>query len=849
MIKQTNEIQDGESAICPRQNRRHGGIKIWMILLLLCAVSVAAGTYVGIDYYNGLPEDINPTFVGRQSCIECHQEQANLFHGSHHDLAMDIATDDTVLAKFDGSTIEHYGITSRMFRDGDRFMINTEGPDGEMADFEVKYVFGYEPLQQYMVELERPENAKPNEIGRVQVLRVSWDTEKNEWFYLPPPDVDEKLDTDDPLHWTGITQNWNASCADCHSTNLQKNFDHQKLEYRTTFSEIDVSCESCHGPGSAHVSAASDLSLFWDRRHGMALPKLKSEDTRPQIETCAKCHSRRRTLCNGFQPGDMYHNNFSHELLREQSYFDDGQIKDEVYVYGSFLQSKMYHQNIRCSDCHDPHSTRLKFEGNQVCTSCHQHPAGKYDSPSHHHHEIGSTGSLCVECHMPHTYYMKVDPRRDHSIRVPRPDMSVKHQTPNACTQCHINTNQLDQQTARKLNHYQDWLTARDQGNAGVENELQRIDQAMAEAVKQWYPESAFYDGSNGDFVTKLVEARNSTDNRIELLSAIVKNRAFPEIIRASAMSDMRDDSSEMSLESAEVAVKSKQQSLIIAGLYRIESEISSRVDLANYFVPRPGMTQQQVANQFAGMFNPLARLIEGQLENELRSVRVAAARVYASIPRQIIGNELPDSFAKAKQELIESLLIDNDRGTSHRALGSVYEMLGDSQKAKGAYQDALRVAPNLIGVRSNLAALLENEKGILEQQVQSMQQSGLAKQADAAQRKIENIDHQVQDLRAREHELLKRDLDRAEGLPNADGLHFRYAMSCYIQDDLANAEKHLLKAYEINSEVPSYMVALASYYQKKGDRQRAFHFARKLVELQPDHPGYQNLLRSIEVQ
>ena len=167
-----------------------------LVLILACG-------YVLADRYQESPEEVTANYVGRESCVDCHQNEAKLFHGSDHDLAMDLANDETVLADFDDQTIQHYGIESRMFRDGNRFMINTEGPGGKMQDFEVKYVFGVRPLQQYMVEIDRPVDAQSHEIGKVQVLRVSWDTDKKKWFYLTPPDVEEKLEPDDPLHWTG----------------------------------------------------------------------------------------------------------------------------------------------------------------------------------------------------------------------------------------------------------------------------------------------------------------------------------------------------------------------------------------------------------------------------------------------------------------------------------------------------------------------------------------------------------------------------------------------------------------------------------------------------------------------
>ncbi len=203
-------------------------------------------------------------------------------------------------------------------------------------------------------------HAGPTKLARVQVLRLSWDTEKKEWFYLPPPDVPEKLDPSDVLHWTGMAQCWNTMCAYCHSTNLQKNFDVESLTYHTTFSEIDVSCEACHGPASIHVELANSKSLFWDRKRGYGLAKLKTVDTRPQIHTCAPCHSRRSVHAANFRPGDNFYDYFNNELLAENTYYADGQILDEDYVFGSFIQSKMYHKDIRCTDCHNPHTARLE---------------------------------------------------------------------------------------------------------------------------------------------------------------------------------------------------------------------------------------------------------------------------------------------------------------------------------------------------------------------------------------------------------------------------------------------------------------------------------------------------------
>ncbi len=463
-----------------------------LLLFVFVAVLVIVSGVVAADWWFGLPDDVEFTYVGRQSCIQCHQQQAERFSGSHHDLAMDLATPETVLGDFDDAMLEHYGITSHMFQADGKYWIHTEGPDGEMADFEIKYVFGHDPLQQYMVEFGRGASMADNEVPAVQVLRVSWDTKKKQWFYLSPPDVREKLAPDDDLHWTGIAQRWNTMCADCHSTNLKKGFDTKTLTYHTTFSEIDVSCEACHGPGSAHVEMANSKSLFWDRKHGYGLARLKGNDAEPQIQTCAKCHSRRRILTEDFKAGDNFYDHYGNELFQPQTYFCDGQILDEVYVHGSYLQSKMYHKGIRCTDCHDPHTARLKFEGNKVCTSCHQHSAGKYDTPLHHQHQEGSRGASCVECHMPETTYMDVDPRRDHSLRVPRPDLSVKYGTPNACTRCHLELKKVELPQRDQFRQYNDWVVAAMNGDAEVKAALTALDEWAQEYCDKWFPQSKY---------------------------------------------------------------------------------------------------------------------------------------------------------------------------------------------------------------------------------------------------------------------------------------------------------------------------------------------------------------------
>jgi predicted CXXCH cytochrome family protein len=354
-----------------------------------------------------------PAYVGETTCARCHAGETGSWTGSQHDLAMQEATADTVLGDF-GTSLTQFGITSRFFTRDGRYFVNTEGADGTLADFEIAYTFGVEPLQQYLV-------AFPD--GRLQVLPTAWDTETSRWFHLYP---DEPIPPDDPLFWTGPYQNWNIMCAECHSTDLEKNYDAETRAYDTTWSSIDVSCEACHGPGGDHVEWAARSSREGD-------PRLVVDLSSParQIDACAPCHSRRRQISVDDVAGEPFPDHFLPETLREGLYYADGQILDEVYVYGSFLQSRMYREGVVCTDCHDPHSAGLKREGNDVCEQCHDLPSG------HSFHAPGSAGAQCVNCHMPSRTYMVVDPRRDHSFRIPRPDLTVSLGTPNACNACH----------------------------------------------------------------------------------------------------------------------------------------------------------------------------------------------------------------------------------------------------------------------------------------------------------------------------------------------------------------------------------------------------------------------------
>jgi len=782
------------------------------------------GVAVFADWFIAKPIDTASTYVGRDSCAQCHQTQVEQFTGSDHDLAMDHATEQSVLADFDNAKLEHHGITSTMFKRDAKYFVNTEGPDGKMADFEVKYVFGFEPLQQYMIEFDRRPDQPKHEVAKLQVLRVSWDTEKKEWFYLNPPDVNEKLAPDDPLHWTGAGQNWNHMCASCHSTDLKKNYDVATKTYHTTYAEIDVSCETCHGPGSTHVELAEATSLFWDRNLGYGLKKLKSDDSTIEIESCAPCHSRRRTVYPDDPPGQNYYDCFANELLTPTTYYCDGQILDEVYVYGSFIQSKMFHKGVRCSDCHDPHTTKLKLPGNKMCVSCHDaHPAGKYDTPNHHHHQMNSEGAKCVSCHMPETPFMEVDFRRDHSIRVPRPDLSVDLQTPNACTGCHLEDKNVDESKHADLPHYAAWMNAARAGDEEVKAEIARVDQWAADLYEQWYPGKY---GKKDHFAYALSSGWNGDAESSQPLHELARLRKHQSIVRASALLQLAQIDLERGVELASRLTKDKDPQVRTAAVMVIDptiqnltaaiAEANNQLRALQPQMQAPGAAKyaQQILEQRRGLEEQLkARTndVLPLLEDPIRSVRAESARVLADVRPNALNDETRKLRDAGLREYRAGITMHGDLAMSHMGLALLAERQRDYNGAVNAYRNAISVQPGVTGPRSNLAALYE----------------GLARGVDPKSQQGLNTQAEVKRLRAEELQLLARDAKLAA---NSAPIQYRYGLALYLAGTTATsaaeanerfgeAKAALTRATELEPETEQFSTALKLLEEKLNEQ------------------------------
>lgn len=586
----------------------------------------------------GMPETAEAaSFVGREACRPCHQQAYDTWKGSDHDLAMDIASEETVLGQFDDAVFTSRGMETRFFRREGKFFVNTQGPDGTAADFEIAYVFGHEPLQQYLV---------PFPGGRLQCLTIAWDSDLGEWFDLYP---DQEIPPADWLHWTRAAQNWNGMCAECHSTNLKKNFDPDTRTYATVWSEIDVSCEACHGPGSRHVAWAGIQPMARPVVDDFGLVVATGGITSVrQVELCAPCHSRRGELGDYDHTGAALLDTFRPSILEEGLYHADGQILDEVYVWGSFTQSKMYANDVRCSDCHDVHSLDLRFDGNALCLQCHR--ADAYDTKEHHFHKMtvdgkASDGALCVKCHMPEQAYMVIDERADHSLRIPRPDLSRVLGSPNACSQ----------------------------GGCHADKPLQW----SVDAYTKWYGQA-----KKPHYGTTLAAGREGRPEARDEVIRLAGDQLYPAIVRATALSLLRNYPGEESTRAIAVALADPE------GLVRLTAITSL------------------VARDQA----ELVRLAAPLLLDPLRAVRMEAAVQLADTPDARLEPYQREARAKALAEYRQAMTHALDFAFAGHNLGNLAARLGDAATAEKNYRTAIAIDELFYPAKANLAVILNSQ-------------------------------------------------------------------------------------------------------------------------------------------
>ena len=625
----------------------------WLMALGACSSEESVVAGAPVSHTASLTSSVNTVArepVSSTTCGGCHQTQYDQWRQSHHFHAMQLAEPPYVLGDFSGQTVYYAGMSHRFFKQAGNYKVETENASGQLQVFTITETFGWHPLQQYLVSFAD---------GRKQVLPFAWDARQAEsggqqWINLYP---EQDIRAGDPLHWLGVYMNWNSSCASCHSTGYAKNYHADTNHFHSTFDEINVGCEGCHGNGQNHLkwvnsglpkttpnggfahTLKSGVNWVASPASTTAFPDATSHGR--QLQTCGHCHSRRQDFAD-FSADDDFHQVHQMALPKPELYFPDGQIKDEVYVLGSFMQSKMHHVGVVCSDCHNPHTGNLKAaSGNATCQQCHD--GGSYGT-AHTRHKAGSSGSQCVNCHMPHRTYMGVDERRDHGIRVPRPDLSLARGTPNACNQCHS-----DQTAQWSVNALKEW---------GVQ---------QTDSLPELLSVSAL---------------RHGDGSALHSVRQMIDNSASP-IVRATALETLSTYIQPRDLASVRQALADKNAT-VRYGAVRAASGLPATTAVAELLWPL--------------------------LDDPAESVRREALHTVLQGFSQVLTAEQSERLTKKVKQMLGKLDYNAERPAAQFQRALLLTYLGHFNQAEAAYLKALTINPQMVTAMANLADLYRQQ-------------------------------------------------------------------------------------------------------------------------------------------
>jgi predicted CXXCH cytochrome family protein len=580
---------------------------------------------------------------------------------------------------------------------------------------------------------------------------------------------------------------------------LRKNYDLRTRAYATTYAEIDVACEACHGPGSNHVSWArkqgewrkfdidQGLTIALDERKGVSwlvesagdkIRRSRPRKSEREIQMCARCHSRRGEIYEDYVHGQVVDDDYRVALLDQDLYFPDGQIKGEVYEYGSFIQSRMFHAGVTCSDCHEPHTLKLRADGNNVCLRCHSAP--EYDSSKHHFHKMGSPGAQCVECHMPTRTYMVVDARRDHSLRIPRPDLSVTLGTPNACTNCHKD------KSAR-------WAS---------------------DSADKWYGRRPI---GFQHFAPALESGIQQAPGTRQSLTDLLTDRDQPAIARATALSMF----STLALSPTDTALH--------AGI----TDASPLI--------------RRAAARCASNFEPTATasILAPLLSDPVRAIRIETAEVIAGTPAETLPANIGRSFNRATDEYIAAQELNADRPEAHMNLGLLYARGKNLNQAEAELKTALSLDPAFAPAAVNLTDLYRGEDR--DPEGEHILEEAIRRSPNDA-----SLQYALGLLMMRK----KRGNDALNLFTNATRLepgNARYSYVYAIALSDAGQTGAAIKTLQGNLAQHPYdrdsLAALVSFCDQAGKSLEALNYAKRLYELDPEDPQVRQMLKTLNGQ
>ncbi|HYG23977.1 MAG TPA: tetratricopeptide repeat protein [Verrucomicrobiae bacterium] len=765
---------------CPsRPIRRNGfqnALQFFIALLLCCA---AAGCNREEKRATD-PSQPAFAFAGSASCRECHRDTFEQWHGSHHQLAERPIDPQLDSRAFEPERRFQHGSQSvRVFLSNNVPWIEAIGLSGKPEVHAVARVLGHDPLRQFLVEFPG---------GRLQAMEAAYDPHSNNWFNVFG---NEDRQPGEWGHWTGRGLNWNSMCASCHNTGLQRNYSAASDSYHTRFLENGVGCESCHGSMQPHND--------WQKQFGKSGrpdPSL-SKLTRVQTQDyCGSCHSRRSDLTGQFKAGEAFLDHYSPALVdASETYYADGQVRDEDFEFGSFLGSRMHAKGVTCIDCHNPHTAKTILPGNFLCIRCHdgsRSDAPKIDPVSHSRHKvfgystegamtnfnlaaydpatIKEKGGECVNCHMPQTTYMQRHRRHDHGFTIPDPLLTRELGIPNACTRCH-----QDKDVEWAIHHSSDWYGERlnrpTRRRARLIAQAQQLDPQAAPQLLAWLPKEPLPYWQA--VIAGLLEPWAGDGNVSATLKSLLQHTNA--LVRASAARAL------------EPAVHARNAEVVTA--------------------------------------------LRQALKDSQRNVRVAAAW-------SLRAERKPGS--RADQELRASLEVGADQPLGQMQLGNYFIARGDLQTAVSHFQKAVQWDQRSPAIRQQLAILL-SQLGRPHEAVEQLQAACRLAPSDANYRYELGLAHnEIGDLSGAVRELsaaVKLDPRLAMGWYNLGLAQHAMGQSVLGLESLAHAER----LEPAQARIP---YARATILLQIGQRNEAFAAARRALQIDPSHAESRALLQ-----
>jgi predicted CXXCH cytochrome family protein len=620
-------------------------------------------------------------FVGSAACARCHQDDYEQWKQSLHVRMTKPIAEAEVLGDFGGARLAAHGRAFEFGRtNGQPFMrVSSGGRPPET--FPVDFTLGFKRYQGYLSRLAD---------GRMYVLPAFWHVDTGRWL-----DWKEITPIPDGAH--DLRQIWNSNCFNCHATNIARGFEVTSKTFNTTWTEMGIGCEACHGPGRRHIdlidAAYKDPSL----KPGGTLEIYTSSTgtARQSFDTCGYCHGNKKNIFTGFTAGSRYEDFALPFLISapipetdlQGEFWPDGRPNRFNRTQALAGSGCFKSGEVACTSCHVAHGSPNPFslrvdigkgrDGDRLCTQCHSEyvatdaPAGGAALERHTFHAANSAGSRCIGCHMSDVNWRLLIRRRDHTFEAPVPEITTAFGVPNACTTCH--DNRPPEWAATQMDRM--W------GNG----ERRRAALSVADTM---------YRAGSGDSRAVPDLARLAVDRSQSLIIRASAVEFLEQFASGTAGSASADAQSQTSFYKPKSSTRADTGIRTPGAVKLTPAQVNALIGAASD--PEPVVRAHAVTALLAT--GERERILSPLTARLMDPARVVRARVAEGLLALGIA-ELPGAagalLAKAQEEYIMALNDFPDVPDNHAALGWLFAERGRTADALAAIDNAIKLAPD----------------------------------------------------------------------------------------------------------------------------------------------------------